>query len=30
MGGNVLVDQRCLVEHAGSAIYPIKGTYMES
>lgn len=27
MGGKVLVDQRCLVEHAGSAIYPIKGTY---
>jgi len=29
MGGRVLVDQRCLVEHAGSAIYPIKGTYTE-
>lgn len=27
VGGRVLVDRRCLVEHAGSAIYPIKGTY---
>lgn len=29
VGGRVLVDQRCLVEHAGSAVYPIKGTYQE-
>ena len=27
VGGRVMVDQRCLVKHAGSVIYPIEGTY---